>query len=112
YHKLSEAAEILDEVDNRNLGILADVFHINIEEADTEKAILDAKDWIKHVQLGDNNRLLPGQGQFHFEPFFNGLKKIGYTGYLAFECIAPMGELGPLRESLEYLHGLQIEFGM
>lgn len=109
YHKLAEAAEILDEVGNKNLGILADVFHINIEEADTEQAILDAGAWIKHVQLGDNNRLLPGEGQFNFAPFFRALRQIGYSGYMAFECIAPMGELAPLKKSLEFLHGLQKE---
>lgn len=112
YHRLAEAAEILDEVGNPNLGILADVFHINIEEADTGQAILDAKDWIKHVQLGDNNRLLPGQGQFNFMPFFNALNRIGYSGYMAFECIAPMGEFEPLRKSLDFLHGLQIQSGL
>lgn len=109
YHKLSEASEILDGVNNNHLGILADVFHINIEEANTEQAILDAKKWILHVQLGDNNRLLPGEGQFNFEPFFSAFKKIGYSGYMALECIAPMGEIKPLRKSLEFLHSLQKE---
>jgi len=111
YHKLSEAVEILDEVDNKQFGILADVFHINIEESNTEKAILDAKRWIKHVQLGDNNRLLPGEGQFDFKLFFTALKSIGYSGYLALECITPIGEFAPLQKSLKFMNKVKKEVG-
>lgn len=111
YHKLSEATEILNEVGNDQFGILADVFHINIEEANTEQAILGTKGWIKHVQLGDNNRLLPGEGQFDFRTFFYTLKKIKYSGFLALECIAPLGKLEPLQRCIKFLRNLQNETG-
>jgi sugar phosphate isomerase/epimerase len=111
YHRLSEAAEILDNIDNQQLGILADVFHINIEEANTKKAVISAKKWLKHVQLGDNNRLLPGQGQFDFTNFFETLSVIDYKGYLALECIVPKGTITPLKDSFNFLKRIISEIG-
>ncbi len=111
YHRLSEAAEILDNIQNHQFGILADVFHINIEEANTREAVLSAKQWLKHVQLGDNNRLLPGEGQFDFRSFFQVLKEIDYTGYLALECISPKGNTTPMKDSFTFLKQILMEIG-
>ncbi len=111
YHKLSEAVEILNEVGSHQIGILADVFHINIEESNTFQAIICTKGMLKHIQLGDNNRLLPGEGQFDFKQFFKAVNQIEYSGYLAFECIAPIGQKQPLKTSIKYLKNICKELG-
>lgn len=72
-----------------NLGILADFFHMSIEESNIEEAILENGAYIKHVHLGENNRLLPGCGSINWEAGFRALKKVGYDGYLALECGVP-----------------------
>ena len=42
--------------------LAADTYHMNIEEADPIKALVDASNCIRHVQLSDSNRLEPAAG--------------------------------------------------
>ncbi|NIV36779.1 MAG: TIM barrel protein, partial [Anaerolineae bacterium] len=65
---IGTAAELCESVGSPRLGILADFYHMNLEEADMEQSITDVAEHIFHVQLGDSNRLLPGQGHLAFQP--------------------------------------------
>jgi sugar phosphate isomerase/epimerase len=78
---VSIAAEVGPEV-----GIMADFFHMGIEEADIPASIRAAGDRIVYVHVADSNRLQPGRGHLDFRPGFRALKEIGYDGYLAIEC--------------------------
>ncbi|MDI6870113.1 MAG: sugar phosphate isomerase/epimerase [Bacillota bacterium] len=86
YHSLAQAARYVDEVGSPHLKILADFFHMNIEEANIPASIKAAGLRIGHVHLGDSNRLLPGYGHTDFRAGFKALREIGYTGYMALEC--------------------------
>ena len=88
-HRLEDALELIKAVGASGIKILADFFHMNIEEANITRAIINAGSYIGHVHLGDNNRLLPGQGSIDFTSGFKALKKVGYQGFLALECIIP-----------------------
>ncbi len=93
--RLEQAVAVCEKVARPNLKIMADFFHMSIEEADTPAAIRAAGEWLAHVHLADSNRMLPGQGHTDFRSGFAALKQIGYTGYMALEC----GVLGdPLEE--------------
>ena len=59
---LGDAQVLCEKIGSRHLGIAADTYHMNIEEADPPKALIDAGSWIRHVQLSDSNRLEPGAG--------------------------------------------------
>ena len=59
---LADAASIVDEVDSAGVEVIADTFHMSVEEADIGAAIRRAGSRIGHVQLGDSNRLEPGAG--------------------------------------------------
>jgi len=95
-HRLASVAEICQQVGSPRVGILADFFHMNIEERDIAESLSAAMPFIRHVQLGDSNRLLPGQGHLDFRPGFRALLQGGYDGYMALECRAE----GPLEEAL------------
>ena len=84
--RLEQAVAVCEKVAHPNLKIMADFFHMSIEEADIPLAIRNAGNWIAHVHLADSNRLLPGQGHTDFKSGFAALKEIGYTGYMALEC--------------------------
>lgn len=86
YYTLGDCAEVIDEAKAVNVKILADLFHMSIEESNVKEALLRYGSYVGHVQIGDNNRLLPGQGQTSFLPAFSALKTIGYQGGIALEC--------------------------
>jgi sugar phosphate isomerase/epimerase len=88
-NRLQDAASIIAGLAHPNLGIVADLFHMALEESDIPGAILENSTSIGHVHLADNNRRLPGQGTTNFKNALQALSKIGYTGWLAFECGNP-----------------------
>jgi sugar phosphate isomerase/epimerase len=69
-----------------NVKILADVFHMSIEEANIAEAIRAAGAHIGHVHLADSNRRPAGLGHTDFKPIFAALKQIGYDGYVSAEA--------------------------
>lgn len=85
-NNVADNLEILKELKIPRTGILADVFHMSIEEADIPAAIRSGKGWIHHVHLGDNNRLTPGNGALNWRAIADALKEIGYDGYVNLEC--------------------------
>jgi sugar phosphate isomerase/epimerase len=83
---LAGAASYVDEIDSAGLAIIADTFHMSIEEANIGASIRAAGNRIKHVQLGDSNRLEPGAGHYDWDETLEALEDIGYDGWLAMEC--------------------------
>jgi len=102
-YRLEDAVELIKAAGAERIKILADFFHMNIEETSIKDAIMDAGSYIGHVHLGDNNRLLPGQGSIDFSSGFKALKKVGYQGFLALECIIPENLDIELSECVRFL---------
>ena len=71
-----------------NGGILADTYHMNIEERSLPEAIGTAGTSINHVHLSDSNRAAPGLGHVDYAQVLRALLDIGYPGYLTFELDA------------------------
>lgn len=87
--RLQDAKLVLDKAQLSNAGLLADFFHMSIEESDLPASIVNAGNLIRHVHLGDSNRLLPGYGHTNWESCFQALKTIGFDGFLNLECGIP-----------------------
>jgi sugar phosphate isomerase/epimerase len=83
---LADAVSIVDEVGSSAVSVIADTFHMSIEEADIGAAIRAAAQHIEHVQLGDSDRLEPGHGHYDWTETLDALDAIGYHGWLAMEC--------------------------
>lgn len=83
---LADAASIVDEVDSPGVAVIADTFHMSVEEGDIGAAIRATESRIGHVQLGDSNRLEPGAGHYDWPETLHALESIGYQGWLAMEC--------------------------
>ena len=66
--------------------ILADLFHMSIEEASIPKALREASEFVGHVHLADSNRRPAGLGHTDFPPIFTALRDIGYKGYVSAEA--------------------------
>jgi sugar phosphate isomerase/epimerase len=90
-NRLEQGAEICRAVGSPSIKIMADFFHMNIEEADIGWAIEEVADYIAYVHLADSNRFQPGAGHLDFRPGLAALKRIGYEGFMTLECKV-MGE--------------------
>ena len=84
---IEEAVGIVRSLSTRNVTILADLFHMNIEERDLAEAFRAGGSLITHVQLADSNRRPAGLGHTDFASIAQILKGIGYTGYLSAEAL-------------------------
>lgn len=71
-----------------NLGLLLDLFHMNIEESSVCGAILRAGRHTSHVHFVDNTRAVPGRGCLALADAAACLKAVGYNGFLGVEAIA------------------------
>jgi len=87
---LSRIDEVLDFIAEFNcqfIRILADTFHMNIEESNLRDSIIKAKKYLSYVHLADSNRLCPGMGHIDFKEVIATLRKIGYKDYLSAEIL-------------------------
>jgi len=84
---LNEGIEFVKRVGASNLGLLADTFHMNIEEVSIYDSIIQAKDYITHIHFADSNRWAPGCGHLDFAKIVQTLKKINYQGYVSAEIL-------------------------
>ena len=82
---LAEGAKYIEDNKLENILLLADLFHMNIEEADIAQAIIHAGKHIGHVHFADSNRSAMGMGHTDAAPIIAALKQVGYSGYLSAE---------------------------
>ncbi|MGE5532317.1 MAG: sugar phosphate isomerase/epimerase family protein [Bacteroidota bacterium] len=82
--------------------IMADFFHMNIEDASYYDSIKAGGAMIRNVHLADSQRQLPGWGHTDFHPGFRALKEIGYSDYLGFECGVGGDWEDSIRKSMDY----------
>lgn len=82
---LAQACGYCEEVGSKSLKVLGDFYHMNIEEANPVESLRASSPYLGHIHLSDSNRLEPGAGHFNFEATLEMLRRIGYTGFMAFE---------------------------
>jgi len=83
---LKAGSEFLKKNDLNNVRLLADLFHMNIEEDSLPKIILECRDYIGHVHFADSNRKPMGFGHTDLPPIAAALKEISYSGYVSAEA--------------------------
>ncbi len=92
FNRVADVADFLDTLPNSNVKILADLFHMNIEEVSIADSLRAAARHIGHVHFADSNRRAIGFGHTDIHPIISALRDTGYTGYLS-------GEILPLPDS-------------
>lgn len=85
-NSIKDCKDIIDKLNMEQAGVLADFFHMSIEESNMAESIKYVGKAIQHVHLGDNNRLLPGYGTIDWKQCFAALKEIEYEGFVNLEC--------------------------
>jgi sugar phosphate isomerase/epimerase len=72
---------------SHNVKLLADLFHMNIEEQSLPDALRKGGALIGHVHLADSNRRPAGCGHTDFAAVANALRETRYAGYVSAECL-------------------------
>jgi sugar phosphate isomerase/epimerase len=81
--------------------LLADLFHMNIEEDDIGAAILAGAGRIGHLHFVDSNRRAAGFGHIDYRPIVKALGDIGYAGYASAEALPHPDPLAAARQTIE-----------
>lgn len=84
---LGETQAFLQPLASHGVRVLADLFHMNIEESDPAAALRAAGEWVGHVHFADSNRRAAGFGHFDFASAIAALREIGYAGFLSAEVL-------------------------
>jgi sugar phosphate isomerase/epimerase len=106
FNRLGDTAAWLRTLRTKNVRILADLFHMNIEEADIAAAIRDAGDLIGHVHFADSNRRAVGLGHTDVRAAYAALDKIGYDGFLSAEILPLPDAQTAARETMRSFQAL------
>lgn len=83
---IADGVKFLQSVSADNVKLLADLFHMNIEESNIADAIRVGAERIGHVHFVDSNRQAAGRGHMNYQPIAEALKDIGYGGYASVEA--------------------------
>jgi sugar phosphate isomerase/epimerase len=78
---------LLQSLQTKNVVLLADLFHMNIEEVDSAAALRAGGKHIGHVHFVDSNRRPAGNGHLDFAPIAAALRDIGYQGFASAEAL-------------------------
>lgn len=85
-------------------ALMADFFHMNVEETDISAALQTHLPLLAHVHLSDSNRRLAGLGHMDFAAGLRVLREGGYRGYLSQEAVLEPGDLeSALKHSATWL---------
>jgi sugar phosphate isomerase/epimerase len=85
-NRLEQGAALCELVDLSSVGVVADIFHMGIEETNTPAALVTIRRWLRHLHGADSTRAEPGSGQTDFTAIKSALVGIGYSGFVALEC--------------------------
>jgi len=105
-NRLDEAAHLCKMVNRPNVRVLADTWHMSLEEDSVGDAIRRNMDLIGHVHLGDSQRYMPGTGTIDHKDVLKILKSMDYDGYCTFTCHGFKDPIAEARASLNYLRAL------
>lgn len=100
---LAEGLDLITEIGLSSLRLLADTFHMNIEEADITEALRAASSFLRYVHLADSNRLAPGWGHLDFRKILGCLESLHYTGPLGIEVLPKPDDQSAARQAIRYL---------
>jgi sugar phosphate isomerase/epimerase len=99
-NRLEDGVELLKGLATTNVKLLADLYHMNIEEVNLAEAIHSAKGFIGHIHFADSNRRAAGMGHTDFAPVVKALRDIGYQGYLSAEVLPLPDSMAAARQTI------------
>ena len=80
-----EAIEYCKRVGSKNVNILLDTFHMNIEETSFYEPVIAAGSRLRHIHMTESDRGMLGEGNVRWDDLFRGLQEIDFNGNLVLE---------------------------
>ena len=87
FNTVESTLRFLKPLRTRNVKLLCDCFHMNIEEVSIAESLRSAGEAVGHVHLADSNRMAAGMGHTDFASIYEALRQIQYKGYLSAEVL-------------------------
>ncbi|HUZ85522.1 MAG TPA: sugar phosphate isomerase/epimerase family protein [Candidatus Baltobacterales bacterium] len=88
----AQALTIVDMIDEPNVGVHLDAYHMNIEEEDFYEATRAVAGRLVHFHLSESHRGVPGRGTVDWEGIYRALGEAGYAGVVGLESFESMSE--------------------
>lgn len=89
-----QGLDLLAAIDQPNVFLHLDTYHMNIEEKGFREPIEIAGSRLGYIHLSESDRGVPGTGNVRWDNVFEGLRNIGYSGPMAMESfVAPNPEM-------------------
>ncbi|MFD1141793.1 TIM barrel protein [Larkinella insperata] len=85
-NRLEDGVTLLKSLETQGVKLLADLFHMNIEETSLADSIRSAGSSIGHVHFADSNRRPVGFGHTTMREVATALQAIPYEGYISAEA--------------------------
>ena len=98
---MQQGVELLKPLATKSVKLLADLFHMNIEEVSIADALRNAGAHVGHVHFVDSNRQAAGRGHMEFAPIASALASIGYDGYASAEAFPIPDSLSTARQTID-----------
>ena len=86
-NQVADGMQLLESLRTRNVKLLCDLFHMNIEEVSIPAALRQAAPRLGHIHFVDSNRRPAGLGHIDFPSVVLALREIGYAGYASAEAL-------------------------
>ena len=84
-NQLGYASSLIEDTGAENIAILADLFHMNIEEVTLPSALRSVSKKLGYIHFADSNRRAAGMGHLVIGEIADTLNEIDYHGYLSAE---------------------------
>jgi sugar phosphate isomerase/epimerase len=88
FNRMGDAVSFLKKHQIENVVLLADLFHMNIEEQSIPETIRATSDYIGYVHFADSNRRPIGMGHTRMTEIAQALIDVEYEGYVSAEAFA------------------------
>jgi sugar phosphate isomerase/epimerase len=100
-NRLEEAFDLIASLGAGNVRILADLFHMNIEEDSICEAFKKCATALGYVHLVDSNRRPAGLGHINFADVGEVLRQVGFRGYVSAEALPYPDSRGAAARTME-----------
>jgi hydroxypyruvate isomerase len=82
----AQAIDLIARAGRPDIGLIFDVFHVEMQEGSAIAALPALLPYVAHVQVSDTpNRHRPGSGTIDFDSIFAGLEAGGFAGWIGCE---------------------------
>jgi D-psicose/D-tagatose/L-ribulose 3-epimerase len=85
----ADAVKLAEQVNEPNIGVHLDTFHMNIEEKNFFDPIVATADLLCYMHLCENDRGVAGTGNVNWDAVFRALSKISYDKWITLESFTP-----------------------